>query len=100
MVLRQSPREWVGKRVKAIRVADTRDVADLVMKEAIEIVFDDDSVLALGIDWRGDEAYISQYAAAVILHHCTKLVRRRKRVGRQQRGAAMRYKVTQAEKAK
>lgn len=100
MIVRQDPQVWYGKCVKEIRTAKHLDLPDLVMTETIEIVFDDESVLALGIDWRGAEAYISQYVPhdrdAVFPGMRPSL---QKRVGQQSRDVTVRYKVTHADKS-
>jgi len=58
MIVSQDPQEHVGKTIAYI-VSDAHDC--LVMAYRVKIAFTDGSVILLQVDWRGDEAYISQW---------------------------------------
>jgi len=51
----------VGKKIASIEVdGSASPERDMVMARRIKIAFDDGSSIDLAVDWRGDDAYISQ----------------------------------------
>lgn len=65
-ILSQPKDVWCGRTIASITVrrAGRREI-DLVMVDAVTFTFTDGTSLCLGLDWRGDEAYISEYVPAV-----------------------------------
>lgn len=59
MILSRNVKTHIGKIVSEISCNSSKD--DLVMCDSVTIKFTDGTSILLGVDWRGNECYISEY---------------------------------------
>lgn len=61
MIISRDVHIHIGKKIKAIEPDLCSTPGDLCMCFEIRFIFEDNSSILLGLDWRGHECYISEY---------------------------------------